>query len=99
MKNHVKSICPERLTDTFWLPSYCPRSLAMNPNRRLDALVDAYEVAWDGGKYCTTRYRCPCCGTEWADECWLAWIVFARQVPPVSEAPIVLRFEVDAEAS
>jgi hypothetical protein len=64
---HSRPRCPDRLAESFWLPSDCPRGLSSS-SRRLDALTDAEEVTWDGGPYASARYRCQCCGTRWAQD-------------------------------
>ena len=40
MAQHTRAGCPERLTETFWLPSYCRGCLAAVSDR-LDAMTDA----------------------------------------------------------
>lgn len=63
--------CPQRLTESFWMPSYCPVGLAEVANR-LDVLTDASEVSWAGGRYATAHYRCDCCGHRWSENDWPA---------------------------
>ena len=45
MAQHTRAGCPERLTETFWLPSYCRGCLAAVSDR-LDAMTDAEAVSW-----------------------------------------------------
>jgi hypothetical protein len=72
--SHTRSHCPGKLAESFWLPSYCPNGLARS-TRRLDALVDADEVTWDGGPYAKARYLCACCGAAWSED-WPAVFLF-----------------------
>jgi hypothetical protein len=83
---HSRSACPGRLNESFWLPSNCPNGLA-TATRPLDALTDAEEVTWDGGRYATASYECQCCGTRWTQN-WPAALALGpnwrrRHEPPV----------------
>lgn len=69
MSTHSREHCPGKLVSSFWCPSYCPNGLA-TATRRLDALVDASEVSWDGGAYATAHYECACCGHRWTEDDW-----------------------------
>ncbi|HZC91411.1 MAG TPA: hypothetical protein VE400_12285 [Mycobacterium sp.] len=70
MAQHTRAGCPERLTETFWLPSYCRGCLAAVSDR-LDAMTDAEAVSWDGtSRYCTASYVCHCCDMEWSESDW-----------------------------
>jgi membrane-associated phospholipid phosphatase len=46
---------------------FCPVGLRTAINR-LDALVDADQVDWDGGEYATASYVCGCCGAVWTED-------------------------------
>jgi hypothetical protein len=72
---HTRDHCPSRLNESFWMPSYCPVGVA-TATRRLDALVDATEVSWDGGRYATAHYFCACCGSTWTEDNWPAVFPF-----------------------
>jgi hypothetical protein len=85
MTTHTREHCPGRLVESFWLPSYCPNGLA-SATGRLDALVDADEVCWDGGPYATAHYVCDCCGSTWTENHWPAVMLFGpawRPADPV----------------
>jgi hypothetical protein len=82
---HSRARCPAKLSESFWLPSDCPRGLA-TATRPLDALTDAEEVTWDGGRYASARYRCQCCGAQWTQKWPVALALgpdWRRHEPPV----------------
>jgi len=57
----------------FWMPSYCPVGLPQTYDR-LDVLVDAASIDWDGkSRRCTAHYRCDACGHTWSESDWPAW--------------------------
>lgn len=64
--SHGRSRCPQKLAESFWLPSSCPNGV--NAIRPLDALTDAEEVAWDGGDLVIASYVCACCGKRWTQK-------------------------------
>jgi hypothetical protein len=82
--SHGRSRCPQKLVDSFWLPSLCPNGV--NALWPLDALTDAEEVTWDGGNLVVASYVCACCGKRWTQK-WPAALALGpnwrRREPPV----------------
>jgi hypothetical protein len=74
--SHSRFRCPDRLAESFWLPS-----------THHGELIDAESVEWTGGRYATARYRCPCCRVEWTER-WPVLLMLGpgwrrRYKPPV----------------
>jgi hypothetical protein len=71
MALHDREHCPDRLAESFWLPSICPGS-TMSSTSRFYQMVDAEAVEWDGiSPYQTAHYHCACCGATWTeDDVW-----------------------------
>lgn len=76
MRSHARAACPQRLIDSFNLPSCCPSEDARwTTSSRWDAMSDAEEVEWRGGDRVVARYVCHCCGTRWSED-WPAILAF-----------------------
>lgn len=84
MRSHSTEDCPDQLAESFWMPSYCPNGL--RGARGLDALIDAESVEWDGGRYVTAYYRCPCCDSTWSEPNWPVVFLFGNEHMPAVRA-------------